>query len=121
MSSVKAPPVTRRDFVLRFMRDCGMTYVQACRAYEAMCGCFEDGIVGGSKVRIGRVGVVVPIWRPGRDVHMHFKVEKGRKVKTGIHRTYNMDGRFVFKFSLFRRFVETHALKWFRDWPEEGS
>jgi hypothetical protein len=117
----KSPPVTRRDFVLRFMRECGVSYAKACRIYEAMCHCFEDGIVGGSKVRVGRVGALVPVWQPGRDVHMHFRVLKGRKVERGIHRTYNMDGRFVFKFRLYEQFIQTHHLKWFRDWPDEGS
>jgi hypothetical protein len=108
----------RRDFVIRFMRECGVTYAQACQIYETMCRCVEDGVVSGSKIRLGRVGVIVPVWRQGRDIHMHFKVEKGRTVKRGIHRTYNMDGRFVFKFELYQKFIETHQLKWFRDFPE---
>jgi len=114
---IQSPPVTRREFVQRFMRDCGVTYAQAVRIYECMCHTFEDAIVSGSKVRIGRVACVNPVWQPPRDVHMHFKKVKGGKVERGIHRTFNMDGRFTYKFTLYKRFLNNHRLKWFLDMP----
>lgn len=116
----KGAPVTRKDFVLRWMRECGVTYSQACRIYESMCRSFEEGIVAGSKIRVGRVGAVVPVWRAGRDIHMHFAVGKGKKVKRGIHRTFNMDGRYVFKFNVYDQFIANHQLKWFLEWPEDS-
>lgn len=109
--------VDRKAFIARFMSESGLSYAQACRVYETMCRAFEDGVVTGSKIRIGKLGAIVPIWKPGRDHHMHFRVAKGRKVETGIHRTYHIDGRYTFKFNLYRQFVNTHQLRWFLDMP----
>lgn len=108
--------ITRRDFVQRFMRQCGMTYSQACRAYEAMCDTFEHGVVTASKVCIGRVGAIQPIYQPPREFTMHFKVGKGRRI-VRCKRQYSMGGRYVFKFELYRNFVDTHSLRWFADEP----
>jgi hypothetical protein len=47
---------------------------------------------------------------------MHFR-KKGKKIERGIHRTYYMDGRFDFKFRLYRRFLETRRLQWLIDMP----
>ncbi len=108
--------VTRREFVARFMRDVGVSYSQACRIYECMCGIVEDGIVSGSKIRIGRVGALTPVWRRPREVKMHFAMKKGKRV-VPAHKTYVMDGRYVYKFKLYREFVDTHTLRWFADAP----
>lgn len=118
MSLADNNTIDRRAFVTRFMSEGGLSYTQACRVYETMCRTFEDGIVTGSKVRIGRIGAIVPQWKPGREINMHFKVGKKRAVQRGIHRTFYVDGRFTFKFNLYERFVQTHSLKWFLDMPE---
>ena len=112
--------VNRREFIAKFMRDCGVTYSQACRIYESMVSVFEDGVVSGSKIRVGRVGALIPVWRKPREVTMHFRVEKGGRVKK-TRRTYTLDGRFVFKFNLYRRFVDTHNLRWFLDFGGTSS
>lgn len=114
---IESPPVTRREFVQRFMRECGVTYAQAVKIYECLCHTIEDAVVSGSKIRFGRVASVVPVWRRSRDVHMHFRKTKGGKVERGIHRTYNMDGRFTYKFVLYKKFLKSHSLKWFLDVP----
>jgi hypothetical protein len=106
----------RRAFVCRFMREGGLTYSQACRLYDVMCRTFEEAIVTGNKVTVGRVGAIVPFWRPPREFQMHFR-KKGTKIEKGIHRTYYMDGRFDFKFRLYRRFLETRRLQWTLDMP----
>ena len=106
----------RRAFVSRFMKEGGLTFSQSCRMYEVMCRTFEEAIITGSKVTVGRVGAIVPFWRPPRDIQMHFR-KKGRKIERGIHRTYFMDGRFDFKFRLYRRFMETRQLKWLSEMP----
>lgn len=106
----------RRAFVNRFMREGGLTYSQSCRMYDVMCAAFEEAIVTGSKITIGRVGSIVPVWRPPRDIQMHFR-KQGKKVEKGVHRTYFMDGRYDFKFRLYRRFMETRQLKWLLDMP----
>lgn len=118
MSSDKSITIDRKAFVSRFMSESGFSYAEACRAYEAMCRTFEDGIVTGSKIRIGKVGAIVPVWKPGRAINMHFKRVKGDVVETGVHRTYYMDGRYTFKFNLYDQFVATHSLKWFSDFPQ---
>lgn len=114
---MKAETVTRRVFVSRFMSDCGVSYAQACKIYDSMCRTIEDGVVAGSKISIGRVGAISPVWQPPRTYHMHFERKSGRRVAKGIHRTYSMDGRFMFKFHLFRRFSQTRQLKWFAEFP----
>ena len=106
----------RRAFISRFMREGGLTYSQACRSYEVMCVTVADAIVNGNKVAIGRVGSIVPCWKPPRDVHMHFR-RNGKEIETGVHRTYFLDGRYDYKFRLYRRFMETRALKWTADMP----
>lgn len=100
------------------MRESGLSYAQASRVYETMCRQFEDAIVSGSKIRIGRIGAIVPVWKPGREINMHFKRGPDGSVHTGIHRTYYVDGRYTFKFNLYERFVQTHRLRWFVDLPE---
>lgn len=115
-----AQTVTRREFVQKFMRACGMTYSEACRAYEAMCATFEHGVVTGSKIRIGRVGSLMPVWQKPREITMHFKVTKGRQL-VRTKRRYAMGGRYVFKFELYKQFVDTHQLRWFADEPFTSS
>lgn len=113
----KNEAIGRGQFIQMFMNRCGFTYAEATRAYECMCYAFEEGIVGGKRVNIGRVGAVVPEWKPGRDIHMHFTVEKGRKVRTGLKRTYHKDGHYTFKFKLYDQFVATRNLEWFLEFP----
>lgn len=107
--------IDRRVFVSRFMREGGVTYSVACRLYEIMCNTIADGIVTGNRVTFGRVGALKPVWRPPRELNMHFRCEKGRKIKRGVTRTYFMDGRYDFKFRLFRQFINQHQLRWFTD------
>lgn len=99
----------------RFMRDAGLTYSQACRVYDTMCSTFGDAITSGNRVTIGRIGALMPVWKQPREINMHFKVSKGKKVETGIKRTYFMGGRYDFKFKVYRRFMETNELRWFTD------
>lgn len=100
------------------MRECGVTYAQACSVYDCMCRCMADGIVNGCKISFGRVGSIKPVWQPARDVNMHFTKVKGGKVVRGVHRTYNLDGRYKFSFRLYKRFIDTHRLRWFSDYPD---
>lgn len=108
--------ISRREFVARFMRQCGMNYSQACQAYKCMCAIFADGVVSGSKIRLGQVGALIPVWRKPKEVVMTFKVVKGRRIVRS-HRTYAMGGRYTFKFVLYDTFVNTHSLRWFADDP----
>jgi hypothetical protein len=118
MSSEDNATIDRRAFVTRFMSEAGLTYSDACRVYEVMCRTFEDGVVTGSKIRIGKVGALTPVWKPAREINMHFRRGKGQTIETGVHRTYYVDGRYTFKFNLFDSFVQSHQLKWFVDFPQ---
>jgi hypothetical protein len=101
----------RKVFIERFMHDAGLSYVQACSLYRVMCRVFEDAVITGNKVTIGRLGALVPKWRPPRDYHMHF-VRKGGTIKTGIHRVYYSDGRLEYRLKLYRKFLRTRQLNW---------
>ena len=103
----------RRIFVDRFMKQGGLTYSQACRQFDIMCGVFGDAIVTGNKLTIGRVGALVPAWRSPREHNMHFRVKKGGVIERGVHRTFFLDGRYEFKFRLYRHFIDAHQLRWF--------
>jgi len=111
--------ITRREFVVRYMNDYGCTYAQACRIYSVMINVIEEGIIAGNKILFGNIGAVVPVWRPSRDVHMHFRRGKGGKIERGVRRTYHMDGRFGYKLKLYQRFLSSHRMKWFLDFPTE--
>ena len=118
MSAEESTTIDRRAFVTRFMSENDLSYAQACHVYETMCRMFEDGIVTGSKIRLGKVGAIVPVWKPGREINMHFKVGKNRNIQKGIHRTFYVDGRYTFKFNLYEQFVRTHSLKWYSEMPD---
>ena len=102
------------------MRDGGLTYSQACRLYEVMCLSFEEAIITGSKIKLGRVGAIVPRWKQPRDYQMHFR-KNGKRIERGVHRTFFVDGRYEFKFRLYRKFMETRQLKWLTDMPIPSS
>jgi hypothetical protein len=108
----------RDAFVERFMKSGGLTYSQARRLYTVMCSVFQDGIVTGSRITIGQVGALVPVWKPPREYNMHFRVKKGRKIERGVHRTFFADGRYAFKFRLYRAFIDSNQLQWLIDMPE---
>lgn len=117
-TNLERSPIKRREFVSRFM-DAGLTYAQAVAAYKTMCSVIEDGIVSGSKVILGSVGALAPVYKPPRDYHMHFRRTKGNKVQRGVHRTFFMDGRFEYRFKLFKAFAQNHKLLWLPEFPDE--
>lgn len=102
--------IIRRDFVARFMRDTGVSYAQACRIYESMCRIFEDGIVNARKIALGNVGALTPVWRPPKDVHKHFDRKPGGKI-VRTHKVYSIDGRYAYRFKLYRAFEKSRAMK----------
>jgi len=94
------------------MGECGLTYAQACRVYDTMVGVIEDGITKGSKIGIGKVGAIVPHRRPPRAVSMNCA-----KSPEGTRRVIELGPRIDYRFSLYKRFIETHALEWFKEPP----
>lgn len=106
----------RRNFVEHLMREGDLTYAQATKIFNVVCSVFGEAVVNGARINIGRVGAIVPHWRPPRDVRMHF-TRRGKKVRRGTERTFFMDGRYVFKFNVYRRFLKTRQLRWVLDMP----
>jgi nucleoid DNA-binding protein len=111
--SDKPKAVTKINFVRKFMRDCGMSYRDACRAYESMVSVFENAVITGERVNIGEVGAIQPVWVPPRTAHMGFKRTKGNQIER-ISQHYFLDGRYKYRFRLFPEFIRRHTLKWFR-------
>ena len=106
----------RRCFVKRFMQEGGLSYTQACHLYEIMCHLFEEAIITGNRITIGRVVAISPQWVPPRDIQMHFE-KRGAKVQKGVHHTYFMDGHYIFKFKLYSQFKKNRQMKWMIDMP----
>lgn len=104
--------ITRSEFVRRYMA-AGFSYEQATKAFKVTVGVIEDAVVAGSRVGLGRVGALVPVMQRARVISMGFKRKKGGVVEK-IRREYNMGQRLKWRFILFKRFEETHSLKWFQ-------
>lgn len=96
-------PVSRLTFIQNLVAT-GLTYEQANRAYSSIMSTIADGVVNGRKVYLGQVGVLNPVVMPPRQVKMCFP-------KTGT-REFFLDSRLKYNFRLFKRFSETHELKW---------
>jgi len=101
------------------MRDTNISYAQANLVYDSMTRIFEDAITTGATVRVGRVGAIVAVRRPPREIRMGFEVGKGRKVKK-VTRIYNLDSRMSFSFRVYEKFIQSHSLHWF-DREEDTS
>lgn len=112
--------ITRREFIARFMRQCGLTYGDACRVYRCMVGLFEDGVINGSRICVGHVGALRPVWKRPREVTMPFKVTRDRQL-VRTRRTYTLGGRYTFKFVLYDAFVQKHSLRWFVDTDTDST
>lgn len=109
---MKTSSINRREFVARFMRECGVSYVQACRIFDTMVSVIEDGVCAGAKIGFGRVGAITPVRRPPRTVVQNCRVTKGRKVQRKQH-VYELGPRIVYKLKIYRQFMQTHNLNWF--------
>jgi nucleoid DNA-binding protein len=110
----KPATVNRREFISRFMRDCGMSYVQACQVFDTMVSVVEDGVCSGAKIRIGKVGAIVPKRLPPRSVSQNVEMGAGRTpIKT--QKIIHLGPRLRYSFKLYRQFMETHSLKWFEE------
>jgi len=103
--------VTRATWVKNYMDKCGMTYVQACKAFDCMVSTLEDAICNGQKVHLGKVGNITPVWRPPRTVVMGCKRLPGNKFEK-VRQEYILGGRIHFKFNLHRQFSATRQLHW---------
>lgn len=113
----KQDSINKPDFIQRFQRELGVSLPQADKFYDVMVRVFEDAIVRGAKIKVGHVGIIIPVRRPPREIRMGFSVGKGKKVKKTT-RIYNIDSRLDFKFRVYRKFIDSRSLHWFD--PEEN-
>lgn len=104
--------VNRRDFIRRWMQECGVTYDVACQLYRTMVSTFEDGVANGSKVTIGRLGALVPQWQEARQVVMGFRRTPGKGV-VKQKQTYILDPRIRYRFKIYREWMNTRHLNWY--------
>lgn len=113
----RAKTINRKDFVCRFMRQVGLTHAQSCRLFDAMCDVFKDGVVNGSKVRIGKLGVLQPRWHEPKAVHKGFEMGKGGQITRKKH-VYFLDRRISYRLRIYSKFMDTHSLHWYDEhWP----
>jgi hypothetical protein len=103
-------PVTRQTFIQSIMQS-GLTYDQAVRAYNSVMSTIADGVVNGQKVYLGQVGVLNPSVLPPRQIKMGVARKPGGKYVKQT-REFFLDARLKYFFRLFRKFSETHELKW---------
>ena len=108
MTSSKS--ITRVEFVRRFMQ-AGFSYVQAGKAYDTMCEIFEDSIVSGDRINVGRVCSLSPTWLEPREVSMGFQ-----RTSEGVvnkKRVYCLGRRIRYRVNLYKEFMKKHTLNWF--------
>lgn len=103
--------VTRREFIRRWMEECGVTYDVACQLYRTMVLTFEDGVANGDKITIGRLGALVPRWQDTRTVTMGCRRVEGKVLKQ--KQTFILDPRIRYRFKIYREWMTTRHLNWF--------
>jgi len=101
--------VNRIDFIRKFML-AGLTYDQACRVYSCMIGLLEDSVINGDKIKFGKIGCLLPVRKPPRDVVMGFMRGPGN-VMTRSKRVFHLDARTDYRFNFYREFVRKHQLR----------
>lgn len=108
----KPPTVNRKEFIRKWMQECGLTYDAASQVYQTMVSTFEEGVASGQKVTIGRLGALVPKWQDAREVTMGF-----RRVPSGIVRqrhVFIQEGRYRYKFKIYKEWMASRRLDWSR-------
>ena len=99
--------MSRSRFEDEFVR-AGFSYEEARRAYAVLLSVFENSIISGDKVTLGRIGALVPTKRPPRIVKMGFKRTKEGVEKVGREFLYGETIRW--KFRIYRRFAKKHQV-----------
>jgi hypothetical protein len=104
--------VNRREFVKRWMIECGVTYDVACQIYRSMVSTFEEGVANGHKITIGRLGALLPQWQESRQVTMGFRRTPGKGV-VKQKQVYTLDPRYRFRFKIYKEWMSTRHLNWY--------
>lgn len=104
--------IGRKEFVRKWMNECGITYDAACQIYRSMVSTFEDGVANGHKITIGRLGALVPHWQGSRTAVMGFRRVQGGVLKQ--KQEYMLDPRIRYKFKIYREWKNKSRLNWYR-------
>jgi len=96
----------------------GLTYVDAGACYDTMVSVFQDAVVEGHRVKLGKLGVLEPHILPPRTVKMGFVRERDEQTKKlsvvkRVTTEYTIGARLKYKLKLNRSFLEKHQLRWF--------
>ena len=101
--------IKRLDFIRKFM-DAGVNYEEASSVYSGMLSILEDALVNRARLKFGKIGRLVPVRMPPRDVVMGFTRGKGNVV-TRKKRVYHLDERTEYRFKFYREFATKHDLR----------
>jgi len=104
--------VDRKEFVRRWMEECGVTFDVASQIYRAMVSTFEEGVARGQKITIGRLGALMPSWQEPRQVTMGFRRGTGGVVRQ--KQVFILDGRIRYKFKIYKEWMATRHLDWYQ-------
>ena len=99
--------MSRSKFEEEFV-NAGFSYEEARRAYSALVSVFENCIVRGERVSLGRIGALVPTVKPPRVVKMGFKRTKEGVEKVKREFIYGETVRW--KFKIYRTFARRHQV-----------
>ncbi len=111
----KTSAINRADFIRRLV-DEGFTVSEATKAYNCMIRTFDDAIVAGARINLGRIGALKPQMQEPRTVHMGFVRKKDEKNSVEVRkskRVYELGRRLRYKFILFPEFLNKRQLNWF--------
>lgn len=104
--------IGRKEFIRKWMQECGVTYDAACQIYRTMVSTFEDGVANGQKVTIGELGALVPHWQESRTAVMGFRRVPGGVVKQ--KQEYILDPRIRYKFKIYKKWINRSHLNWYK-------
>lgn len=107
----KKQTVDRKEFIRRWMTECGVTYDVACQIYRTMVSTFEEGVANGDKITIGRLAALIPKWQDSRTVVMGCRRVPGGVVKQ--KQEFILDPRIRYKFKIFKAWLNSRNIRWY--------
>lgn len=105
--------ITRAEFISQLKESCGLRYVDAAKMYDAMVRIVENGVLRGERINFGKVGALVPHWTAPRTVAKGFDKLPGGRIRR-TKKLFHLDGRVRYRFRMYRAFLRSHELQWFR-------
>lgn len=106
---MRSGSVSRRAFIQKLMRDCGLTYEEARQGFNCLVSILENAVINKEAVRFGRFGVLMPVRKPPREVKMGFRRLPGNKM-VKVKRVYHLDERFEWRLRVYAEFKRRNQL-----------